>query len=268
MEKVSVIIPTYNRAHSLMESVESVLHQTYTNIEVLIVDDASADNTQEVIKAIKDERLKYVKLSQNSGASGARNAGVEYAQSRIIAFEDSDDLWKEDKLEKQMSYWKEHPEFSMIYCQYNMNTKDGVFVTPNSDWDGDLEGDIFPWLLLRNTVGAPTMLMYKECFLEVGGFDTTMRSLEDWEFAIRYAEKYRIGYVEEPLVDAFFSEGGVSSGVAAYYESRCKMIARYKEQMLKYGVFDTVVSDLFQRAEKRNMVETVKKMLMLFLTNT
>lgn len=268
MEKVSVIIPTYNRASKLMKSIESVLNQTYSNIELVVVDDGSTDNTQELVESINDERINYIKLPHNRGASGARNAGVEYSKGKIIAFEDSDDLWKKEKLEKQMSYWKEHPEFSMIYCQYNMHVSGEVCNVPDKDWYGEFEGDIFPWLLLRNTVGAPTMLMYKESFLKVGGFDTTLRSLEDWDFAVRFAEKYMIGYVEKPLVDAFFSEGGVSSGTAAYYESRCKMIARNKKQMMEYGVFDLAVTDLFQRAEQRNMLENVKKMLMLFLTKT
>lgn len=90
----------------------------------------------------------------------------------------------------------------------------------------ELEGEIFPWLLCRNSIGAPTMLMKKECFLEAGG---------------------------------------ISSGAGAYYESRCRMIARYKTQMTEYGIFDLVVSDLFERAEKNGMLENVKKMLMLQL---
>lgn len=268
MDKVSVIIPTYNRASKLMDAIKSVLNQTYFNIEVLVVDDGSTDNTKDMVESIEDKRIRYIKLPENMGASAARNAGAQYAESEIIAFEDSDDLWKVDKLEKQMAYWKEHPEFSMIYCQYTMHMSDATCIAPNKEWYGEFEGDIFPWLLLRNTVGTPTMLMYRECFLEVGGFDTTMRSLEDWDFAIRFAEKYMIGYVEEPLVDAFFTEGGISSKTAAYYESRCKMIAMYKEQMLTYDIFDVAVSDLFQRAEKRNMLETVKKMLMLFLSKS
>ena len=204
-------------------------------------------------------------MPKNLGASGARNAGAKYAENSIIAFNDSDDLWKPEKLEKQMNYWQEHPEFAMIYCEYQMHRPEKTYMIPDPELSGDLEGDIFPWLLLRNSIGTPTMLMYRDCFLEVGGFDVTLRSLEDWDFAIRFAEKFQIGYVEEPLVDAQYSEGGVSSAVGVYYESRCKMIAAYKEQMLACGVFDAVVNDLFRRAQNRDMLETVKKMLMLLL---
>lgn len=265
-EKVSVIIPTYNRAPKLLNSVNSVLQQTYTNMEVLIVDDGSTDNTQEVVEAIVDTRVRYIKLPHNMGASGARNAGVEYAETDIIAFQDSDDLWIPDKLEKQMKYWKEHPEFSMIYCAICLHDSDGMSVFPGEGFVGDLEGDILSWLLFRNSIGTPTMLMYKNCFIKAGGFDVTMNSLEDWDFAIRFAKKYLIGYLDKPLVDSYDTAGGISSRVGAYYESRCKMIANYKEDLLACGIFDSAVNDLFQRAQNRNMLETVKKMLLLFLS--
>ena len=102
MEKISVIIPTYNRAKELKRSVESVLAQTYDNFELIIVDDGSKDNTQEVIASIPDERIRYIKLEQNRGAAGARNEGVRASKCDLIAFQDSDDIWREEKLERQM----------------------------------------------------------------------------------------------------------------------------------------------------------------------
>ncbi len=265
-EKVSVIIPTYNRAATLLNSINSVLQQTYSNIEVLIMDDGSTDNTQELVEGIADERVRYIRLPQNMGASGARNAGVAYAESEIVAFEDSDDLWRPDKLEKQMNYWREHPQVSMVYCACCLHDKDGEGRFPNEQLEGELEGDIHAWLLLRNSIGTPAMLMYKDCFLDVGGFDTTLNSLEDWDFVIRFAEQYLIGYVDEALLDVYHTEGGISSRVGAYYESRCRMIASYRERLLAYGIFDYAVNDLFKRAQNRNMLEEVKKMLLLLLS--
>ena len=81
---------------------------------------------------------------------------------------------------------------------------------------GELEGDIFTSLLMRNTIGAPTMLMRKECFLQCGGFEPSYKSLEDWEFVLRFAEKYQVGFIEEPLVDAYLSRNSVSSVAGAY----------------------------------------------------
>lgn len=268
MEKVSIIIPTYNRSAKLKKSIESVLQQSYTNFELLIVDDASTDDTQAMVEAISDERIRYIKQTVNGGASAARNEGVRQADAPLIAFQDSDDIWKPEKLEKQMVYWQQHPEYAMVYCAYKKYIDGQEIVVPNANWRGSLEGKLFSWLAQRNSIGAPTMLMKRECFLYAGGFDTDLRALEDWDFALRFSAKYAIGYVDEPLVDSYDSLGGISSGVSAYYESRCRMIGRYKEQMIAEGVFDFVVNDLFQRAEQRGALEEVKGLLMLCLSGT
>jgi glycosyltransferase involved in cell wall biosynthesis len=265
VEKISVIIPTYNRSGKLRGSVESVLRQTYTDFELLIVDDGSQDDTREVVKAmaIEDDRIRYIRQEINQGASAARNEGVRQAKNPLIAFQDSDDMWRRDKLEKQMIYLNRHPKYAMIYCPVLVHEGQGHRV-PDEDWT-DLEGQIFPRLLLHNTIDTPAMLIRRECFLETGGFDTGLRAHEDWDFALRFSRKYEIGYVNEVLVDSYCSPGGISSGVSAYYESRCRMIARYKEQMLQYGVFDTVVGEVLSKAEHRGILQEVKKMLLYFL---
>lgn len=264
MDKISVIIPTYNRSQKLKESITSVLRQSYTDFEILIVDDGSEDDTEEVVEAIQDKRIRYIKLPVNQGVSAARNEGVRQAMNPLIAFHDSDDIWRPDKLAKQMAYWQQHPEYSMIYCAYLMHNGKEEWKVPGEAAEG-LEGKIFPRLLLRNSVGAPTMLLKRKCFLEAGGFDISLKSLEDWDFTLRFSEKFSIGYVNEILVDAYYSMGGISSGVSAYYKSRCMLIARYREEMIARGIFDLSVTDLFRRAEKSGMLEEVKKMLLLFL---
>lgn len=267
MKKISIIIPSYNRSAKLKKSIESILRQSYTDFELLIVDDASTDDTQEMVEAVGDERIRYIRQEVNGGASAARNEGVRQARSEIIAFQDSDDIWLPDKLEKQMSYWKIHPKYSMIYCSYTKYVEGQKIIVPNAGWRGSLEGQLFPWLAQRNSIGAPTMLMKRECFLEAGGFDTSLKALEDWDFVLRFSEKYEIGYVNESLVDSYDSPDGVSSRGGAYYESRCRMIGKYKAQMISANVFDLVVGDLFQRAQQRGALEEVKKMLLLFLMN-
>ena len=109
MEKkeISVIIPTWNRAGTIRRSIDSVLAQTYEISEVVIMDDGSTDDTEEVIAAIGDERVHYHRMPENGGASRARNAGVDKAKHEIIAFHDSDDVWEPDKLEKQFACWEE-----------------------------------------------------------------------------------------------------------------------------------------------------------------
>ena len=98
---VSVIIPTYNRKESLLRSVESVLNQTYKNIEIIIVDDNSSDGTSEKVQEISDNRVDYIKLERNSGACAARNTGIRNAHGDYIAFQDSDDYWYPDEYQSE-----------------------------------------------------------------------------------------------------------------------------------------------------------------------
>ena len=106
MEKVSIIIPTYNREKSISKSIKSVLNQTYNDLEVIVVDDGSTDNTEKIIKGIKDTRIKYIKLDKNKGACYARNVGIKKATGKYIAFNDSDDIFHKTKIEKQVMYLK------------------------------------------------------------------------------------------------------------------------------------------------------------------
>ena len=268
MEKISVIIPTYNRAKELKRSVESVRAQTYDNFELIIVDDGSKDNTQEVIASIPDERIRYIKLEQNRGAAGARNEGVRASKCDLIAFQDSDDIWREEKLERQMEYWRIHPDCGLVYCAYQAHRiLEGKIV---DEWvvsaqNGDSKRSLLGQLLRSNSIGTPAMLMKKECFLGAGGFNESLRSLEDWDLALRIAEKYEIGYVNEILLDAYPSQGGISSGIGAYFDGRCRMIAGYRSQMAQEGVFDLAVGELLQKAQKQGVLEAVKKMLLLYM---
>lgn len=107
-ELVSVIMPSYNTAKFIDKSISSVLNQTYQNFEIIIVDDCSTDNTDEVVASIKDERIKYIKNEKNSGAAVSRNKALKEAKGRWIAFLDSDDLWEAEKLEKQINFMKEN----------------------------------------------------------------------------------------------------------------------------------------------------------------
>lgn len=267
MEKISVVIPTYNREKTILRALQSVLDQSYEVHEVIVVDDASSDGTQNLIESVKDERIKYVKLEQNGGPSNARNTGARMASGDWIAFQDSDDCWDKNKLEKQMEHLSNHPEYAMIYCMYRLYIDDaeGVLV-PQQPFAEVMEGDMFHTLLVKNTIGTPTMLVNKKRFMDIGGFSTDYKALEDWEFVIRFAKENLIGFVPEPLMNAYLLEGGVSSNQGAYFESRCKMLAEYRKDMEKAGVLDMVMREIFLRAEHYNAVESVKKIMMYYLT--
>lgn len=261
MEKVSVIIPTYNRANLIEKSVRSVLNQTYKNIELIIVDDGSSDNTEEIIKSINDTRIIYHK-QENGGQSKARNNGVLLSTADYIAFHDSDDVWRENKLERQMSYIKENPQYGMVYCSFLKHMPhDEAITIPNSNLIGETEGDMFLTLLVNNKISTQTMLLKKDLFLESGGFDLSLRCLEDWEFALRFSESYHIGYVDEILVDVYQQPGSVSVNLTKYFETRCMMIANHKDILQKNDLLDYVVIKLFDTAKSLNCQNEVMMLL-------
>ncbi len=266
MSKVSVIIPTYNRADKIADSINSVLRQTYKGFKLLVVDDASSDKTECAVKQLDDARIEYHRLDKNMGAAGARNEGVRLSDSEFVAFHDSDDKWFPDKLEKQLDYMDTHPDCGMVYGKIRVNTPEKIYLFPNETVCGLLEGELYPWLLKRNTIDAPTMLIRKRCFDEAGGFDPSLRCLEDWEFAVRFSRLFNIGYIDEPLIDSYVSDDGVSHNISAYYETRCKIIALHREEIIRLGLFDEIVMDVFSRAEKSGIMAQVQKMLMYYLS--
>ncbi len=266
-KKVSIIIPSYNRAYCIERSVRSVLEQTYREFELLIVDDASTDNTKQVVESIQDDRIRYIRLTENKGASGARNEGIRQAAYEYIAFQDSDDVWKPDKLEKQMQVLTANPQAGLVYCAYEEQRYDGdISIVPDEQMPlYDKQGDIYHKLLCRNTIGAPTVLARRECFLKAGLFYESMTCLEDWELFVRIAKEYEILFLEEPLVIVHLAADGVSSNIAGFFEARCYMIAQHKEALLQSGLFNKVVEDVLLRAQRRGVVESVSKMLQIYL---
>lgn len=264
---ISVIIPTFNREKKIERAIQSVLNQSYPVKEIIIVDDCSSDHTEEVVKAIGSDKIRYYRLTENRGAGGARNYGVSMSKCSIIAFHDSDDVWLSQKIEKQMELLETQPDCGLVYSAYIMHLAYGIdHIVPQDDGTRNLSGDIFKDLLVRNSVGAPTVLMNKAIFVEVGGFDESMRSLEDWDFAIRVAEKYHIAFVPDVLLDVERSEGGVSANQAAYYQCRCLMVRKYRKQLLETGLFENVVSDILKQAVENGIASQVEQILVRYLS--
>ena len=125
MEKVSVIIPMYNSSKYIKECVNSVINQTYKNLEIILVDDKSNDSTLKKVNKIKDKRIKIIKLKKNSGAAISRNKGIEEATGDLICFLDSDDYWKKDKIEKQVKFIKDK---AFIYSEYQYLRRNGTHI--------------------------------------------------------------------------------------------------------------------------------------------
>ncbi len=211
---VSVIIPTHNRARLLPRAARSVLGQSFRELELIVVDDASSDETGQVVAALNDPRVRYIRHDQNLGAPAARNTGIEAARGNYIAFQDSDDEWLPEKLERQMEVFKSGSGADVVYCRMLVE-KARLTVTIPGPRIQVVQGDVLSQLLSENFVGTPTLLVRRECLEKAGGFDTRLPRFQDWELVIRLAAAYRFRLVDETLVNAYESAGNISSDNAA-----------------------------------------------------
>lgn len=197
MKQISVVIPTYNYGRFLREAIDSVLAQTYAPLEILVVDDGSTDDTEQIV-ASYGERVRYIR-QRNAGVGAARNNGIAQARGEYVAFLDSDDLWLPEKLAKEIARFEADPELGLVYSGAERFDQSG---TLDVSLDG-IEGWIAPELLrLERSVisSGSSILIPKRVAEEVGGFNADLPPSEDWDFCYRLALRYRVGFVPEVLV--------------------------------------------------------------------
>lgn len=221
---ISVILPTYNRADYIYDSAMSVLQQTYTDIELIIVDDGSIDNTKEVVEKIEDRRCQYV-YQENRGACAARNHGIHLAKGEYIAFHDSDDIWYKDKLEKQMKVLEKEND-DIVFCAFFRREDKSFFKIPDENFD--IQTLNFKKLLRGNVISTQTILCKSKCLKEEK-FNETMPRFQDWELMLRMIQKYKIGYCQEALVDVYVQQDSISMDYAKAYTAVKKIYKLHRE---------------------------------------
>ena len=199
MPKVTVIIPTCNRSTFLRNAIASVFSQTYVDLEIVVVDDASSDNTREVVEEFSGKSLQYIRHDENFGGAVARNTGIAHAhsESEYIAFIDDDDEWLPNKLEAQMNLFAKHsPQLGAIYTGHqNVNRETGE---TTGIWMPQKNGDIYEDLMKRNWVSTTSsVVLRRECLNKVGNFDERLQSFQDYDLWIRIAREYSFEYVDE-----------------------------------------------------------------------
>ena len=262
---VSVIIPTYNRMATLPRAINSVLQQNYTNLELIIVDDGSNDGTDKYIEQLNDNRLKYIRLEKNLGPAGARNAGVNAAKGKYIAFQDSDDEWDENKLAIQMEVLKNSPDCDLVYCAMKQVDEDNIVVDiiPSKKLSEEFtKGNIYEFLLSYCLISTQTILIKKSIFQNLGGFDENLKALEDYDFSLKYAKEYIVEFVDKVLVTQYLSKNSVNQNgknkILAEFEIFRKRINDFRkyEKILPY--FEIMRSE----AEKYNCLNFLQKELL------
>ncbi len=195
--KISVIIPTYNRQRSLMRAIQSVLQQTCKDFELLVVDDGSTDDTQNLLSKITDSRVRIFR-TENRGVSAARNLAIKEAEGEWVAFLDSDDEWLPQKLERQIELLQKDSSLRWVHGE-EIWIRNGSRVNPMQKHKKS-GGDIFINSLKLCCVSPSAVVLQKSLFAEVGYFREDFPVCEDYDLWIKLAERHPVGFVEEPLV--------------------------------------------------------------------
>ena len=253
---VSAIIATYKRADLVPRAIESVRKQTYPNLEIIVVDDGSPDNTESVVRAIPDERIRYIRHEKNKGLPAGRNTGIRAAKGEFIAFLDDDDEWRADKIERQLRTVR---DYDAVLCGVLV---DGWRLSIHPRPTISLED-------LRRGSFEPSGMLIKADVIKELLFDENLRQGEDWDAFIRIAQRYTIGYDPEPLL--LYSDGvharmtnEAKEMTPSELEKRTAILHKhreyFRENWFKYHVADTFISHISSRQDKlRSIGYAVKR---------
>lgn len=247
---VTVIIPTYNRGHVIGRALHSVLHQTYQNLEVIVVDDGSTDNTEEIVESFKDPRILYIRHETKQGAAAARNTGIKTASTDFIAFQDSDDEWLPEKLAMQMKVFEEAPpEVGVVYTDM-WKIKGETRKYWHSPIIRPEDGTVYEQALDRVMgIGIQTAMIKRECFHKAGMFDEKFPRFIDLELFIRLSKYYYFYHINLPLVTYCDMGEGISNNdealITAYeliFKKHSYDIVKNKKSLAKhlYIIGDTL----------------------------
>lgn len=222
---VSVIIPSFNRENVIKRSVDSVLAQTYKDFEIIVVDDGSSDNTKKVIEQIQDIRVRYV-WQKNAGACAARNHGIDEAKGEYIAFQDSDDVWHPDKLEKQLKALERY-HADVVFCKLNQIDNSGSSTKIPADVP---EGECAH---LNNLLGIGTQSIVgkKEVFKDIR-FDPEFPRFQDMELIYRIIQKYKVYCLDDGLVDYYIGSDSISRNYKKLYQA-CTLLEKKHPELKK-----------------------------------
>ena len=239
-EIISVIIPTYNREKLIKRSIESVLNQTYQDIEIIIVDDASTDNTKKEIDKINDNRIKYYKLKKNQGACHARNYGIKKASGKYIAFQDSDDVFEKEKLEKQLSNLKKNNS-DLDFCKISINCDDIQVIVPSEKQEKQIYNNkILDELCNGNFISTQAILVKKDCIKKYL-FDEKMPRLQDFDLLFRMTPHIKISYTNEILVNLYTqndsigkSDEKLKNAIILILKKKYKLNADQKDTLINW----------------------------------
>jgi glycosyltransferase involved in cell wall biosynthesis len=220
MPVISVVVPAYNAGKTIQNTIDSVLKQTFSDFELIVINDGSTDKTLEILDKIQDPRLKIFSY-ENGGLPVARNRGITQATGKFISFIDADDLWTHDKLELQLAALQNHPEAGVAYSwSVFMDDKGEYF---HADEPIFYEGNVFAKLLLRNFIAhGSNLLIRREAIELIGDFDLTVPPCADWDFYLRLAARWSFVVVPKPQI--LYRQSSSSMSAKVEEMERCSLM--------------------------------------------
>ena len=201
MPRVSVIMPTYNCSRFIDKAIQSIFLQTYTDFEIIVVDDGSTDDTSHLLE--KWDKLIVYLYQANRGLSSARNLALSKASGEFVAYLDADDMWYPKKLERQIEFLDSHPEYGLVHSDASIVNEDDTVIYKKYNYEKRRfipQGFCARDLLEYSTIIVPTVVERRDCVVKLGGFDERLWSVEDYLHWIQIAlDGYAIGYIDDPL---------------------------------------------------------------------
>lgn len=250
---VSIILPTWNRAHLIDKAIRIILEQTYKNFELMVVDDGSTDNTEDIVRGViretGDARINYIKLSTHEGGAQARNHAIKKARGEFIASQDDDDKWHATFLERQVQNLLSLPkEYALSYVSYYNVYQDGKRVLMPPRKLEPKEGNMYGGdIMQKNFFPFQTALIRKEVLDEIGLVNEEMESLYDWEMWLRISKKYKIAHINEPLFIRKVSLDSNSTDPKKIWRrinARKLILREFGDDLEKFGYFPNHCSRL------------------------
>ena len=227
---ISIIIPTYNRPKLLKKAIESIVNQTYKNIEIIVVDDNSSMDNKVIIDSF-DFPIIYFKFDKNQGGNACRNKGVELSRGEYIAFLDDDDVFHKNKIEKQISFMKQN-NIELSYTGKNIiYIENDKILKKRYSFHFPCCKNLNKAIMKQNFIGSTsTIIVKKESFLDVDGFDMKMPALQDYEFYIRFIHSgFKVQGIDEALLDYFIfvEEKAVSKSLKKNLKATQLILKKY-----------------------------------------
>jgi glycosyltransferase involved in cell wall biosynthesis len=229
---VTVVIPAYKAEAFIAETIQSVIDQTYTNWELIIIDDGSPDNQKKIIEPfLADPRIQY-HYQENAGVSAARNSGMDKSKGEFIAFLDADDMFLPNNLERKLAFLQKNKEYGLVHAYVQDIDKDSLELeTYQIGKQGWVLDDLLIWR--GEVIPAPSsILMPTKIAKEIGGWDTNFQTAADQEFFMRVAKQYKIGMIDEFLTYYRELPSSMSTNIPNFEEDHIRVFQKAKEHNL------------------------------------